>query len=82
MERQQMTLPNVVKEGKRYRSKGAVAQRYGKHPKTIDRWLNDPKLNFPRPDLVINRREHWLDETLDRFDREAVATLAADAERD
>ena len=31
-------------------SKPAVAQRYGGvHPRTIDRWLADPELKFPKP---------------------------------
>jgi hypothetical protein len=54
-----------------YRSIGAVAARYSKHPITIDRWMKDPRIKFPPPDLVVNRVRHWLDATLDAFDAAA-----------
>jgi len=36
-----------------------VAQRYGIVVRTLDRWLADDTMNFPRPSLVINRRRYW-----------------------
>jgi hypothetical protein len=54
--------------GKIYRSSGAVAGRYARCTRTISRWLQDPDLKFPQPDLVINGKRLWSDETLDRFD--------------
>jgi hypothetical protein len=36
----------------------AVAARYGVVTRTIDRWLEDPKLGFPRP-TTVNRRRYW-----------------------
>ena len=66
-----MTLPTPsVSLGRIYRSTGWVARRYGKSTRTIDRWLRDPQVRFPSPDLIINGRRHWLDETLDKFDRQ------------
>jgi hypothetical protein len=38
----------------------AVAARYGVVPRSIDRWLNRPDLDFPRPDNVNGRRYWWL----------------------
>jgi predicted DNA-binding transcriptional regulator AlpA len=35
-----------------------LTERYGVVPKTIDRWLADADLGFPRP-LVINGRRYW-----------------------
>jgi hypothetical protein len=59
--------------GKIYRSSGAVAQRYGKCVRTIDRWLQDTDLKFPPPDLVINGKRLWSDGTLDQFDAKQKA---------
>lgn len=53
-----------------YWSSGMVARRYGKCVRTIDRWLVDPAVNFPNPDLVIHNRRHWTEATLDKHDRE------------
>lgn len=76
-------MPAIVTRkpgGKFYRSVGAVAARYSKHPKTIDRWLKDPAVGFPEPDLVIRKVRHWLDATLDEFD-EAQRDLARNRHR-
>ena len=35
-------------------------QRYDVADRTLDRWLSDPGLNFPRP-VVINRRRYFRD---------------------
>jgi hypothetical protein len=37
-----------------------VANRYGVVVRTIDRWLESPELNFPKPDPVNGRRYWWL----------------------
>ena len=31
---------------------------------TLYRWLNDPRLNFPKP-IVIQRRRYWREEDLE-----------------
>jgi hypothetical protein len=36
---------------------------------TLYRWRNDPRLNFPQPDLSIHGRDHWSDALLAAFDR-------------
>jgi hypothetical protein len=61
---------------KQYRSRRAVAQRYGRSTRTITRWRELGII--PPADLVINGHELWLDETLDAADaqRKAEATAA------
>ena len=52
-------------------SSAMVAQRYGVVIRTIERWIGDVSyahLNFPKPDLVNNRRYWWLSR-LRAFDR-------------
>lgn len=34
----------------------AVWKRYGKTDRTLDRWLKDKSLGFPRPTIIRNRR--------------------------
>ena len=36
-----------------------LAERYGVVSRTIDRWLADPDLGFPKPCIVINGRRYW-----------------------
>jgi hypothetical protein len=69
------------------RTIGAIATgRYGKHVKTVgDRWMKKgvtvvpgaPPIKFPPPDLIFNGVRHWYDETVDAFDAEVKAALAA-----
>jgi predicted DNA-binding transcriptional regulator AlpA len=44
-----------------------VMERYSCSDRTIDRWVADPDLNFPKP-IYIKRRRFWFDEELDEFD--------------
>jgi hypothetical protein len=50
---------------------GALAARYGVVVRTIDRWAEDPKLNFPKP-IIVNRRRYWSAAELDQWDRSRV----------
>jgi predicted DNA-binding transcriptional regulator AlpA len=36
-----------------------LTKRYGVSARTIDRWLADPDLGFPKPCIVINGRRYW-----------------------
>jgi predicted DNA-binding transcriptional regulator AlpA len=45
----------------------AVMSRYGVSDRTVDRWVADPCLNFPKP-IRINRRRYWDEDALDAFD--------------
>jgi len=44
-----------------------VAERYGRDPRTIDRWSKNPALKFPPP-RYINGRKHRNVEALDAWD--------------
>ena len=48
-----------------------VAQRYGVVVRTIGRWLDNPKLRFPKPEVVNNRR-YWSLNKLRRWDRARI----------
>jgi predicted DNA-binding transcriptional regulator AlpA len=50
----------------------ATAQRYGVSTRTIGRWRDDPKLNFPKPDNVNGRNYSWLSELV-RWDHQRAA---------
>ena len=56
---------------------GQVAKRYGRNPRTIERWEQSAELAFPRP-LIINKRKYWSLEELEAWERaRAAATVAA-----
>jgi hypothetical protein len=62
--------------GRKYLGKRAVGARYGgRSDRTVDRWVATGVL--PPPDLYMNNRPLWADETLDQHDRQAVAARAA-----
>jgi hypothetical protein len=45
-----------------------VAARYNKTTRTIDNWLANDELGFPKP-IVINGRKYYREDELDEFDR-------------
>jgi hypothetical protein len=47
---------------------GRVAARYGVASRTVERWQQDPKLEFPKP-LVINTRKYWSVRDLESWER-------------
>jgi hypothetical protein len=51
-----------------YAPSGTVAARYGVSIRTIDRWLKDPKLGFPLP-IVIRDKRFWAIADLEQFER-------------
>jgi hypothetical protein len=55
---------------------GQVAKRYGRNPRTIERWEHSVDLAFPRP-LVINKRKYWSLEELEAWERARAALTAA-----
>ncbi len=61
-----MSNTSTGTSGKIYRSSGRVAERYGRCVRTINRWLASGIL--PPPDIVVNKRRLWSDETLNQFD--------------
>jgi hypothetical protein len=52
-------------------------ERYNRHPRTLERWSKDPKLNFPQF-KTINGRNYLDDAELDRFDRDCTRRLASE----
>lgn len=52
-----------------------VCQRYDVCDRTLDRWVADPKLNFPRP-MYVNKRRYFDEDELDEFDRRQVKASA------
>jgi hypothetical protein len=49
----------------------AAAERYCVGVRTIDNWLADETLGFPKP-IVINGRKYYIEDELDAFDRRAT----------
>jgi predicted DNA-binding transcriptional regulator AlpA len=52
-----------------------LLERYGVSDRSIDRWLANPDLNFPKP-MVIGRRRYWDADEIDEFDRQRKAATA------
>jgi hypothetical protein len=58
-----------------YRPAKRVCERYEITDRTLDRWLGDPELDFPRP-LIINKRRYFSDPELVAWERKRAATAA------
>jgi hypothetical protein len=55
-----------------YYSKPALAQRYGVHPRSIDRWRADGK--FPQPDIILpSGQPRWRDDTIELHERRSAS---------
>jgi hypothetical protein len=52
-----------------------VLERYDIVGRTLDRWLANPGMNFPRP-MVINGRRYFLETELTAWERNRAATAA------
>jgi hypothetical protein len=52
-----------------------VCARYNVCTRTIDRWVADPRLAFPKP-LVIRRRRYWDEDELDKFEATQIEASA------
>jgi hypothetical protein len=50
----------------------AVCNRYGRTTRTLERWLKDEDLNFPRP-LTINGRRYFYQDELVAWERAQAA---------
>jgi hypothetical protein len=60
----------------KYLPTAKVAERYGRTPRTIERWLDDEKLNFPQP-VYISRFKYWNIDELESWERKRVAASVA-----
>ena len=55
-----------------------VRRRYGGISEMgLWRWIHDGKVNFPKPDLVVNGRRLWSEDSLDGFDARLSVKEAA-----
>ena len=59
---------HVGTASRRYLSGPQVDRRYGISAMTRYRWRKNPALEFPPPDLEINDRPYWGEDTLDGWD--------------
>ena len=53
----------------RYIPTKGLCERYHVVPRTVNRWRNDPKLDFPKP-MGINGRNYYDEEKQNRWDAE------------
>jgi predicted DNA-binding transcriptional regulator AlpA len=62
---------------KRYMGTRQVRFRYGgKSQRTIDRWIVNPDLHFPKP-CIINGRRFWDEADLAAWERERAVGAAS-----
>ena len=54
-----------------------VADRYGVVPRTIARWKDDPRVDFPKPALTLHGRDYWSLHDLEGWERARAAKTAA-----
>ena len=63
--------------GKHYVGTRQVRARYGdKSERTIDRWINNQELGFPKP-TMINGRRFWDEDALVSWERERAAQVSS-----
>jgi hypothetical protein len=70
LKQQSMTQVSADREGRR---------ADGRTPRTIERWLDDEKLNFPQP-VYINRFKYWNLDELETWERKQAATSVRSSE--
>jgi|AmaraimetFIIA100_FD_contig_121_96578_length_6637_multi_4_in_0_out_0_3 transposase len=66
-----MTDITAQMRSRRFLSRSAQAQRYGKSVRTIKRWGNDPRMAMP-PEYSFHT-PHRAEDELDAWDRSRVA---------
>ena len=50
------------------KTRAQLGQRYNRDPRTIDRWVRDPKMNFPKP-MLIGRLLLWDESEIEEWER-------------
>jgi predicted DNA-binding transcriptional regulator AlpA len=53
----------------RYLTGPEVQRRYSINDVSLWRWIRDPRLKFPPPALVVNRRRYWDENSLIQWER-------------
>jgi hypothetical protein len=61
-----MTSPHIEPGG--YLAAKRVQERYDITDRTLDRWLNNPEIDFPRP-MVVNGRRYFRETELVAWER-------------
>ena len=51
-------------------------ERFGVTPRTLDRWLQDERMSFPKP-VVINSRRYWRESELAAWEQSRAKQGAA-----
>src|SRR5262245_38248935 len=74
-----------VEPRKRYAPSSRVRDRYDRHRTTLNRWLKDETLGFPKP-TRIRGRLYWCEDELNAWDqamagRDLAVELAAEREK-
>jgi predicted DNA-binding transcriptional regulator AlpA len=59
--------------------KRPTADRYGVSTKTIDRWTQDPRLDFPKP-FHVNALPYWDEAELEAWERSRARPSRPQAE--
>jgi hypothetical protein len=68
-----MSTPHQTPGG--YLPAKGVQERYGIVDRTLDRWLADTEMDFPRP-LVVRGRRYFRETELVAWERRRAATAA------
>ena len=53
------------------------AQAGGVSSMCIWRWTRDPRVMFPEPDVIINKRKYWMAGTIRQFKARVATKVAA-----
>ncbi|WP_267428624.1 DNA-binding protein [Methylobacterium sp. GC_Met_2] len=61
-----------------YLTGSQVRRRYGGVSQmALWRWVHEGKVDFPKPDMVLNGRHLWEESTLDAFDARQATKMEA-----
>ena len=61
-----------------YIDAGKTAGRYGKSIRSLDRWLDDPRMGFPHP-VYLGRMRFWRVADLEAWEAEQARRAPAEA---
>ena len=64
-------------DGERLLTTAAVQDRLGGVTKMcLWRWARDPRVEFPKPDMVLNSRNYWRLATIRRWEQSRISRAA------
>ena len=67
-----MNATNSETIGRKFLTTRLLCARYNISDKTVDRWLENPALGFPKP-MVINGRRLWDENSLTNWERQRAS---------